>query len=370
MKNAIYTAIFSFVAVGSWFTMSSNNEPSTPETETTPDGDFIVDENTSLWKVMTKLGKIKTNPLDSNVRFSADKGKELLDRGFTTDFNGKVTPKLNKRLTCSACHAHRPEHFSAVTIDPKQRLLYSDSMHTPFLPGAPLYGVVNRISFFNDDFQTMYRGEYASKFKKAHLEGLRAAIRVCNETYGQGRKMEDWEVESILAYFWSTELRLGDLKLDPMDMAKVELAVKTDKDNARAVNILRRYYQEVYPSHLSAPLAPEARRKTSPMLNSFTNGWRVYRWSCLHCHQDRRYSDFRLDINEASFKVLKKNFEEDSKYSIYDVIRYHPESKGNATGMPLYTTERMSDQQIQDLRFFIIQMANMGNEAFDYFRGR
>lgn len=362
MKSVLRMTALAVVAISCWSAVYW--QPRQQQTETQ-----ITDE-TPLWDVLMQLGKIKPSTLDRSKQSSPEKGKQLLETGTTVDFEGRQAPKLSNKFVCTTCHTIEREHFSAVTIDPQQRLLYSDSMHLPFLPGAPLYGVVNRILFFNDDFQTKYKGDVGALFRKAHVGGLREAIQTCNQTFAQGRVLKDWEVESILAYFWTMELRIGDLKLEPLDLAKIQLALETDKDNARAVNLLRRYYNELYPSHLTPPMDPEKRRKTSPVLNSFTNGWRVYRWSCLHCHQNRRYSKFKLDVTEKSFVTLKKHFDDGSRQSMYDVIRFHEGSKGNHTGMPLYTSERMSDQQIQDLRFFIIQMANMGDEAFAYYRGR
>lgn len=335
-----------------------------------PDTEIRITNSTTLWDIMVKLGKIRPSTLDPTKQYSPEKGRQLLERGFAADFTGKVGKPLSSRYTCTSCHTIEREHFSASTVDAQKRLEYSDSVGVPFLPGAPLYGVVNRVMFFNDDFQTKFKGDMAATFRKAHIGGLREAIQTCNQVFAKGRKMEDWEIESILSYFWTMELKMGDLRLDSADLIKVEQAVNSDKDNARAVNILRRYYNEFYPSHLPEPLAPEKRRKVSPVANSFTNGWRVYKWSCLYCHQHRRNSRFALDVNDRSFKLLKKNFEANSRYSIYDLVRYHPGSAGNRTGMPLYTAERMSDQQLQDLRFFIIQMANMGEEAFAYYRGR
>jgi hypothetical protein len=89
----------------------------------------------------------------------------------------------------------------------------------------------------------------------------------------------------------------------------------------------------------------------------------------LHCHANKRYSDYSLDKKQKTFAFLKKNFDVENGYhSIYTAMRYSPGDKSEKCNAPHFTGERLSDQQIQDLRFFITQMAKMGDEAYDYFK--
>jgi hypothetical protein len=87
----------------------------------------------------------------------------------------------------------------------------------------------------------------------------------------------------------------------------------------------------------------------------------------LYCHANKKFAQFKLDKQQKTFKFLKKHLDSSSPYSIYDAIRYSPGSKANKKGIPHYTAQRMSDQQIQDLRFYIIQMAKLGARAKDYY---
>lgn len=343
------------------------NRPTT--SNSTAHSRFVTDD-TPLWDIMIRLGKIRMNTIDSNKLFDANKGYELVFQGVTTDFNGKRTSKLAAN-PCIACHTTDPEYPRLDVIDAQKRLLYADSLDLPFLPGAPFYGIINRIYFFTEDYQNKYtHPTLGNLMKQGHID-LRKAIQACNQIYAQGRELQDWEVESIIAYFWTLQIKMGNLEIDAADMTDINNALASNVGNAKAVNLLRRYYPEVYPATLAAPRSPTERRKTSPIINNFNNGRRVYKRSCLHCHSGKRYANFRLDEDQSTFQFLKKHFDDTtSRYSIYEALRYKPESRANRTGSPHYTSQRMSDQQLQDLRFYIIQMARFGNEAYDYYKNQ
>lgn len=326
----------------------------------------ITDE-TMVWKVMTSLGKVNVNVLDKNRQFSKNKGQQLVTRGYTSSFKGNKTALTSKKLFCVACHSLEKEHPNANNISPQSRLEYGDSMSIPFLPGAPFYGLVNRVAFFTNDYQQIFAHKNRMAVQVGHRD-IRKAIQACNTLYAKGRTLDPWEIESILAYLWTLELKVGDLNIPDSILHITEEAIKTNKNNARAVNLMRRYYKEVYAATLVLPLPIEERSLISPVLNNFNNGKKVYRQSCLHCHAGRRYANFKLDRSQKTFKFLKKHFDMPSRYSIYDAVRYSPGSKGNKTNPPHYTSQRMSDQQLQDLRFYITQKAKLGIEADNYYK--
>lgn len=327
---------------------------------------FTLNDETPLWDVLVKLGKIKTNMLDTTKQYSVRKGEELVYFGQTTDFRGNSTSRLSKKLVCSACHSTESEYGMSDMYDPQARLDHCDSLDRPFLPASPLFGMINRRYFFNEDYITVFQTDDQKLKNDAHTD-IRSAIQFCNQYIARGRELKEWEVESIIAFMWTMELKIGDLNLSQVDKDKVQYAIDNNRSNARAVDIVRRYYPEIYPASLEAPQEVALRKQTSPILNSFTNGKVVYQRSCLHCHRNKRYSNFKMDMEQSTFKFLKKHLDDTSRHSIYDVIRYNPGSKGNKAGMPHYSNERMSNQQLQDLRFFIIQVARLGAEAFPYY---
>jgi mono/diheme cytochrome c family protein len=333
---------------------------------------YEFDDDTPLWEVMTKLGKIRPNGVDNQRQHSVDKGRELVNFGYTADFKDRKTAKIGN-LPCAVCHSLMPEHDDLSIIDPQKRLMYADSFQLPFLPGSPLYGMVNRVYFFNGDYQTTYKNEeFIDLVKKGHSD-LRTAIQACNSIFADGRTLEEWEIESILAYLWTLQIRMKDLKFEDQDLKDIQFALDNNTGNAKAVNLLRRAYVEVYPANLSVPQPIAERKKTSPIINNFANGKRVYERSCLHCHADKKHASPRFDLNQSTFQFLKKHFDDTtSRYSIYEALRYLPTpSRAHRNSRsPHFSKQRLADQQIQDLRFFIIQMAQFGDEAYEYYKNQ
>ncbi|MFK7799853.1 MAG: hypothetical protein AB8E82_20535 [Aureispira sp.] len=325
-----------------------------------------ITDQTKVWSVMSGLGKVNVNVLYKNPQHDALKGEQLITKGITLDFQGKKTPRTSPKLTCIACHTVEKEHPIFGTMDPQSRLEHGDSMGIPFLPGAPLYGLVNRVAFFTDDYQHKFQHKHQQVLKDGH-RNIRLAIQACNKVYAKGRTLDNWEVESILAYLWTLELQMGDLRVPDTIVSIIEESISSSVNGSKAVNLMRRYYPEVYPATLAPPIPYNKRPEVSPVLNSYKNGKRIYKLSCLHCHANKRFANLKLDRSQKTLKFLKKHFDTNSRYSIYDAVRYSPGSKANRSNIPHYTAQRMSDQQIQDLRFYIAQRAKMGPAADKYY---
>ncbi len=328
-------------------------------------------DSTRLWEVLYKFGKIIMNLTDPKKGGDESKGRDLVYNGYTTDESGRKTAK-NGDLPCIACHTVQAEYEDLGVIDPEKRLAYADSMQLPFLPGTPFYGIVNRIYFFNNDYQKNFpHPKYQELLKKGHKD-LRTAIQACNRVYAHGRELEEWEVESILTFLWTLQLHISDIKLSQDDIRQINEALETDKNTSRAINLLRDHYPEVYPATLPPPISLNDRKRTSPVLNNFTNGRRVYERSCLYCHgEEHKYASPKLNLEQSTFQFLKKHFDDTtSRYSIYEALRYQPKPARSLRNSrsPHFTKERLSDKQIQDLRFYILQMAKFGEEAYEYYK--
>lgn len=329
------------------------------------------DDDTRLWEVMYKFGKIIMNMTDAKKGGDATRGRELVYNGYTTDSTGRKTSKTGD-LPCIACHTVQPEHEDLGILDPEKRLAYADSMQLPFLPGAPFYGLVNRVYFFNNDYQKNFtHPKHQELITKGHKD-LRTAIQACNRIYAHGRELAAWEVESILEFLWTLQLHMRDIKLSSADLVQIREALATDKNTSRAINLLRDHYPEVYPATLPPPMPVNDRKRTSPVLNNFTNGRRVYERSCLYCHgETNKYASPKLNMEQSTFQFLKKHCDDStSRYSMYEALRYQPKPSRNwrNSRSPHYTKERMSDKQIQDLRFYVLQMAKFGDEAYEYYK--
>ena len=65
-------------------------------------------------------------------------------------------------------------------------------------------------------------------------------------------------------------------------------------------------------------------------------------------------SDVIFEMNSLTLKWLKRHITDDSDLSIYQIVRKGTYSEfGHREYMPHYTMEKMSDQQLEDLRAFI-----------------
>ena len=103
---------------------------------------------------------------------------------------------------------------------------------------------------------------------------------------------------------------------------------------------------------------PEDKKQGYGLVGNASNGKHLYELSCLHCHYDHDVSAFVLDNGKMSFRFLKSNINRSSNYSLYEVVRIGTKAvPGHKPYMPHYTLERMSDQQLEDLRAYIEERA-------------
>ncbi len=319
-------------------------------------------DDTPVWDVLSQLGKIKMNQVDPNVAgVSAQRGADLIFRGYSAEQDGEGKTKLQSpHFKCTACHNTKQEVRDLADINAQDRLEYAIEQDLPFLQGSTFHGIVNRATFYNDDYQKKYNGVEGIRNS---FNDIRAAIRFCATECAQGRALEDWEVESILAYFWTKELLVKDLKLKEDEKQKINQSLKDEKNVARAIHLMEDHYLRSSPAHFSEQ-DMEYKPLTEGQLNdkkSLENGKQIYERGCLHCHGEQKYSFFNLDDSELSFKQLLKKTKKNDRSSIYKITRHGTYSyAGKKAYMPQYPLEKMSDAQLQDLRVYIENKA-LGN---------
>ena len=308
-----------------------------------------LDEESRVFKVMESLGYDGADHFPDTEIFgvSAKRGQSLIENGFSTKPGGGKTGRQSKHFVCTSCHNLQKEDPDLSVSDPQARLVYTNENGLPFLQGTTLYGAVNRESFYNDDYFKKY-GELVN----AARNDIRGAIQLCAVECAQGRKLKDWEIESILAYLWTIDLKVADLNLNEDEWQFVEGAFAESAQQDSAINLLKAKYLQGSPAHFgTTELSHNAMKELS---GDKDNGQLIYENSCLHCHQDRKYSFFALDDNKLTFKHLAKKADGYGNHSIVQVSRYGVYSKsGKRSYMPQYPMEKMSDQQLADLRAYI-----------------
>ncbi|MEZ4896945.1 MAG: cytochrome c [Saprospiraceae bacterium] len=282
---------------------------------------------------------------------SAKRGEELVKYGITTRPEGGRTSKQSRHFVCTSCHNQVKEDPDLTKVDPQARLDYARTYNLAFLQGTTFYGTVNKRSWYNGDYYKKY-GELVRPAQKS----LREAVHLCAIECSQGRELEPWEMESILAYFWTLGYRLNDLGLTPTEMNTIQQALRGEGDQAAARQLIHSKYLDHSPATFVAP--PEDRKAGAGVAGDPDNGKFIYELSCLHCHEDERYSFFALDNTRMTFRFLEKHLTQFDRYSIYQVVRWGTSPlTGKKAYMPQYTAEKMSVQQLEDLRAYIQQQA-------------
>jgi mono/diheme cytochrome c family protein len=271
---------------------------------------------------------------------SVEVGRSIFHDGFASKPKGGKTSKQSKHFVCSSCHNVEREDPDLSVVDPQARLEYTNAKGIPFLQGSTMHGAVNRTTYYNGDYEKKY-GDLVYPARN----NIRNAIQLCATECAQGRKLKDWELESILAYIWTLELNLEDIGLSENSAAGL------------GVEGIQAKYLQGSPATFIPP--PPDRQKGTGLVGNPENGNLIYENGCLHCHYKGRYSFLNLDRSKLSFKHLKKKMPNYSRHSMYQVVRWGvPSKSGKSSYMPQYTEEKMSDQQLTDLRSYIEMECN------------
>jgi mono/diheme cytochrome c family protein/cytochrome c553 len=312
------------------------------------------DENTPLYAVLLALEEVPpkhTTPYTSPVLVA--KGEALVKKGRFKKENGLHSNYISKHYVCTSCHTLEQEDPNLRYSDPDTRLAYVKSKNLPFLQGSTFFGMVNRETWYNDDYVTKY-GDLAVK---AHND-LIESIQLCAEVCSQGRRLDDEELTAILAYVWSLEYKLGDLGLKEADYQRINSSANIESERVERIKWLKSFYALKSPAtFVDAP--PDKKLGYADLTGRPEVGKDIYELSCKNCHHENGESNLILDNSRFTFRKLKRNLAKDGHFSIYQIIRYgtHP-IEGHRPYMPHYTLERMSHQQVEDLRAYIEQQAS------------
>lgn len=279
-----------------------------------------------------------------------EKGRELIFTGVTTGPDGRRTRLQSRYFVCTNCHNMRKEDPDLRVSDPESRLNYVQENGLAFLQGTTMFGTVNKVSWYNGD----YFKKYGDLVKPAN-QSLKAAIQLCAEVCSQGRALEDWEMDAVLAYFWSIDITLGDLALTADDMKKIQEADKVKGAQPEMVNWLKSFYLSGSPATFLE--VPESKHEgyAETKDGDANRGKLIYDVSCLRCHDRQGPSNYlKLDHDPLSLGMLRRNIARNGHLSLYEIVRHGTYAdKGHRAYMPHYTAERMSNQQLEDLRAYV-----------------
>ena len=329
---AVFVSILFFVAVG----MKS------PETTWTND--------TPISEVLKSLGETMPDhaPKELNEEL-IKRGRDLVFNGRAKGPDGKQSRYISKFYTCTSCHNPNREDPDLSSFDPEARLDYVASKEMKFLQGSTFYGIANRETWYNDDYVLKY-GDLVKPAKESLAEATQLCAKVCSS----GRYLEDWELEAILAYFWDNQIKLGDLNLTDEEKTKI---MSGEGDKKELIQLIKSKYEQKSPATFGE--SPKNYEEGYGLTGRPEKGKMIYELSCQACHQKNGVAGMALPSDKLTFQKFKRNLSKKTDYNLYDIVRHGTyAAEGKPRYMPLYTEEKMSNQQLEDLVAYILQEAN------------
>jgi hypothetical protein len=296
--------------------------------------------NKRLTNVQIELGETKPKYyIDKIDPILAQKGKEIFFQGQTTDEQGNTTPIQSKVFKCFHCHNTVIEDQNLNQIDhPEKRLKFIKDKNIAFLPGTTMYGLTNKTTWFNGDYEKKYGEPLIGPARK----DLKNAIQLCSKECSKGRKLTEFEMKVMLHYLWSIEYKIKDLNLTKDELQKLQDSQVSKKEK---LNLLDSKYAKL--SNASFGKVP----------NDFDNGYGfngdpeigkiIFEKSCLHCH----------GLNNGVADIVKFRDKKITYKYLYRFSRTYEAPRNGIFSdeiyMPNYTNEKLSDKQLDDFKAFL-----------------
>lgn len=309
----------------------------------------VIDGETPLIQVLALVGgKMPDHYIENIDPAQVKRGEGIVKNGRTTAPDGTRSKIQSKHYKCIACHNLEREDPDIAQPNPESRLAYAAEKNLPFLQGTTFWGIANRKTWYNDD----YVKKYGSAVEVCRND-IRESIQLCSIGCSQGRHLEEWEIDAVLSYFWSLQLTLGDIGLSEEQMGQLPGAIKDPSKHSATRNYLNSRYMRKSPAHFGE-VPKDKSAGFEGLTGDATRGENLYTQSCLTCHgpnSDSRY--LTLDKSNYSKSFFRRKMTNNNRYSLYEIVRHGTHSvEGHKAYMPYYTKERMSDQQIEDLRAY------------------
>lgn len=300
---------------------------------------------------------------------------------------------LAETYRCIHCHNLVREDLVLTKQDPEAReqlvegnpALSGKKTGVRLMTGTTFWGMVNRERFYNGYYAKYHHLKVrdGDRLRPMNPESLADAVQVCCSYCSAGRFPEDWELDSILAYLWTLELRLKDLSL-PEELEQ-RILQQLNSGNAQEVAVarqeLRQHYliaagahavdpplrsednKDIYPpsvaqlqEHFASPRPSDTPsssdtirpgRGTSPDASTKRNlvitgdpkrGEWLYQSACAMCHGNNVHpkAGRSLATSPGTFhRYVWKGTQRDGLY------------------MPFFTRERLSPRQATDIRAYL-----------------
>jgi mono/diheme cytochrome c family protein len=307
-------------------------------------------DETPIYEVLKSYGEQMPShaPKETNAEI-IKRGRDLVFEGRTIGPNGKKSKFISKFYVCTSCHNPAQEDPNLKFFDPEARLDYVAANNMKFLQGSTFFGIANRETWYNDDYVLKY-GALVEPASKSLAEATQLCAKVCSS----GRHLEDWELEAILAFYWDNQIKLGDLELSKEEKKQILNGKKGDNKDVR--DLIKSKYAQKSPATFGK--TPDVHSKGYGLVGDASNGKKIYELSCQSCHQVGGVAGMILGNDKLTFQKFKRHLNKNTHYNLYEIIKHGTyAAEGKPRYMPLYPEERMSNQQVEDLKAYILQEA-------------
>ena len=107
----------------------------------------------TVQQVLDELGDTPSPNLPNRLLpgASVEIGEFLVKFGKSQNLSGGNTMRQSRHFVCTSCHNVERESAYLNIEDPEERLAFTHEKGLPFVQGSPLFGIVNRTKFYNDD---------------------------------------------------------------------------------------------------------------------------------------------------------------------------------------------------------------------------
>lgn len=346
---------------------------------TTPTIDVLLDLNGKR-AFEKRISKITINGKTLSFKEYKNLGEEIFTKGFVnkSPVTGAKSKHVSKYIdyTCIKCHNNVREDQVLTVQSPDNRFKdFKNNSKVKLVQGTTLWGAVNRTSFYNGHYKKYHslllpKPEISNKkqvdcektkdkCKKINPLSLAESIQICSYYCSDGiGYLEDWELNSVLAYLWTLELSIDDLSLKKGERKKIiEILTNRHKYSEEKIKEQENKIKNAYLQKSSATPRDKVKvnrvnrwqgenMKSNPNFKpSAQFGKLLYDKTCLHCHFEG--SSVSDDIDEDLY---------------YDDEEFHKMLQLGKKGtkkkpyMPEYTLERLSKEQVLHIKEYLKQL--------------
>jgi mono/diheme cytochrome c family protein len=161
------------------------------------------------------------------------------------------------------------------------------------------------------------------------------------------------ELEAVMHYLTTLQLRVADLGLSDGERASLSKA----EDREAGIALVKSRYLDAVPATFLDPIPLEQRAMGGK--GDAVKGKFIYEKSCMHCHKENGVAKttFGTGKGQKDAAWLVSYLPKNNGGSIYWICRKGtPPKKRTPQYMPIYSKEKLTDGQIEDLVAYVMQM--------------